>query len=59
MTMKTKMSNSRSRRGWEAAAARLTARREGGLLDEPLPNAFDDSEWVWSEVVPPSDSSSG
>lgn len=35
------------RRGWETAAAELRERGDGGLLDEPLSTAFDESEWVW------------
>lgn len=36
-----------TREGWEAAAAQLHARGEDGLLDEPVPTAFDASEWGW------------
>lgn len=35
------------RAGWRADAEALRARGDEGLLDEPVPNAFDDSDWVW------------
>lgn len=35
------------RRGWESAAAELNARDGDRLLDEPMPTAFDEVEWVW------------
>lgn len=35
------------RKGWEAAAAELRGRGEDGLMDELLPTAFDETEWVW------------
>lgn len=35
------------RREWAAAAVRLRERGEDGLLDEPTPTAFDDSDWTW------------
>ena len=35
------------RAGWEAAAKDLHDRGEAGLLDEPVPTAFDESEWEW------------
>ncbi len=35
------------RDGWAAAAAKVRERGDDGLLDEPVPTAFDDSEWVW------------
>ena len=35
------------RSGWATAAAKIRDREEDGLLDEPLPSEFDDSEWVW------------
>lgn len=36
-----------TRAGWTEAAALVRERGEGGLLDEPRPTAFDESEWVW------------
>ncbi len=35
------------RAGWGAAAEKLRARGEDGLLDEPPGTDFDDSGWVW------------
>lgn len=35
------------RAGWAAAARELRERGEAGLLDEPVPTAFDESEWEW------------
>lgn len=35
------------RADWESAAALLHKRGEDGLLDEPTPTAFDDTEWEW------------
>ena len=35
------------RENWGAAAAKLRERGEDGLLDEPTPTAFDESEWTW------------
>jgi antitoxin MazE len=35
------------RQGWAEAAELLRARCEDGLLDEPLPTDFDETEWVW------------
>jgi antitoxin MazE len=35
------------RAGWAEAAAELQARGEGGLLDEPIPTDFDESDWTW------------
>lgn len=35
------------REGWAEEAARVRARSEDGLLDEPYPTDFDVSEWVW------------
>ena len=35
------------RRGWAEAADLLRKRRGHGLLDEPLPTDFDETEWVW------------
>ena len=37
----------RTREGWAEAAARLSARHEDVLLDEPSPTDFDASEWRW------------
>ena len=37
------------RAGWAAAAQELRASGEGGLLDDPLPTAFDESEWEWGD----------
>ena len=36
-----------TREGWAEAAARMHARGEDVLLDEPSPTDFEDSEWVW------------
>lgn len=35
------------RAGWRDDAEALRARGESGLLDEPVPTAFDETEWVW------------
>jgi antitoxin MazE len=35
------------RAGWAEAARQLQSRGEGGLLDEPVPTVFDESEWEW------------
>lgn len=35
------------RRGWAAAAARLAARSDAGLLDPPTATRFDDADWAW------------
>lgn len=35
------------RAGWVEAAVRLRRRGEDGLLDEPLPTDFDQTEWDW------------
>ena len=35
------------RAGWGAAARELRDRGEAGLLDDPLPTTFDESEWEW------------
>jgi antitoxin MazE len=37
----------RPRAGWAAAAAELGEGGADQLLDEPVPTAFDESEWVW------------
>ena len=33
------------RAGWAEAAQALRSRDEDGLLDDPVPTVFDDSEW--------------
>lgn len=40
-------SDSGARAGWEDAAREIVSRGEDGLLDEPLPTDFDESEWNW------------
>ena len=35
------------RAGWADAARELADRGDGGLLDDPVPAAFDESEWEW------------
>lgn len=35
------------RDGWAEAAQALRSRDEDGLLDDPVPTVFDDSEWKW------------
>ena len=35
------------RAGWAEAARKLEDRGEGGLLDDPGPTVFDESEWEW------------
>jgi antitoxin MazE len=35
------------RHEWGVAAAKIRERGEDGLLDEPPPTAFDESEWTW------------
>ncbi len=35
------------RSDWAAAARLLHERAEDGLLDEPTPTRFDDTEWEW------------
>ncbi|MXW09000.1 MAG: AbrB/MazE/SpoVT family DNA-binding domain-containing protein [Gammaproteobacteria bacterium] len=35
------------RAGWAEAARKLENRGEGGLLDDPVPTVFDESEWEW------------
>ena len=35
------------RAGWAEAARKLEGRDEGGLLDDPVPTVFDESEWEW------------
>ena len=36
------------RAGWAAAAALCHERGEDGLLDEPTPTSFDETEWEWA-----------
>ncbi len=38
---------SRPRAGWAEAARELEERGEGGLIDEPTPTEFDETEWSW------------
>ena len=33
--------------GWAAAARELRDRGDDGLLDDPVPTVFDESEWEW------------
>lgn len=35
------------RAGWSEAAREMKDRNEGGLLDDPVPTVFDESEWEW------------
>ena len=35
------------RAGWAEAARELQARGAGGLLDDPVPTVFDESDWEW------------
>ena len=35
------------RAGWAEAARELEDRGHGGLLDDPVPTVFDESEWEW------------
>ena len=35
------------RAGWAEAARELADQGDGGLLDDPVPTAFDESEWEW------------
>ena len=35
------------RAGWSEAARELVDRCKGGLLDDPTPTVFDESEWEW------------
>lgn len=37
----------RPRAGWSEAARELEGQDESGLLDEPIPTAFDEEEWRW------------
>ena len=36
-----------ARKGWAAAAQRMPARSDDGLLDEPMATRFDADEWEW------------
>jgi len=36
-----------TRAGWAAAAQRLAAEEGGGIVDEPTPTRFDETEWRW------------
>ncbi len=36
-----------ARAGWAEAARQLQDRGDGGLLDDPVPTLFDESEWEW------------
>lgn len=35
------------RAGWSEAAREMKDRDEDGLLDDPVPTVFDESEWDW------------
>ncbi len=35
------------RTGWAEAAQKMRERGEDGLLDDPVPTKFDESEWEW------------
>lgn len=35
------------RAGWDDDARMIRERAEDGLLDEPTPTRFDESEWIW------------
>jgi antitoxin MazE len=35
------------RAGWAEAAEKVRERGEDGLLDDPVPTDFDESEWTW------------
>lgn len=35
------------RAGWAEAARELMDRGDAGLMDDPVPTAFDESEWEW------------
>ena len=37
----------RPRQGWAESARGLASRKEGELLDEPIPTRFDLEEWEW------------
>jgi len=39
--------STRTRAGWAEAAQRLVAVGDGGLVDEPAPTRFDETEWRW------------
>jgi len=36
-----------NRAGWADAARELVDHRDDGLLDDPIPTVFDESEWEW------------
>ena len=36
-----------ARTGWAKAARELREQGGGGLLDDPVPTLFDESEWEW------------
>lgn len=36
-----------ARQGWSEAAELMRERGETGLLDEPTPTEFDDTDWEW------------
>ena len=38
------------RAGWAKAARELGVRGDSGLLDEPPPTVFDETEWKWEEM---------
>jgi len=40
-------SDSSVRSGWEDAARGIAGLNEDGIIDEPLPTEFDESEWIW------------
>lgn len=40
-------SASSPRAGWGSAASAIRDAREDGLLDQPVPTDFDDTEWTW------------
>lgn len=35
------------RAGWSEAAREMRDRDEDGLVDDPVPTVFDESEWEW------------
>ncbi len=38
---------SEPRAGWAEAAREMRDRGDAGLLDDPVPTVFDESEWEW------------
>ena len=40
-------SDSTVRSGWDVAARGIEGMNEDGMIDDPLPTDFDESEWVW------------